>query len=113
MRCAPTTKTKNAAIMTDLEIALKKQRLLIKSEQLRNEFGRNGLGVKPVFQVADAGVAGARWLQRHPEVVVGVAVTLVVARPKTVWRWSRRAYTGWKAWQQLSGFLVQNQSQQR
>ena len=100
-------------VMTNLEIALKKQRLLMKSEQLREEFGRNGLGVKPVFHVADMGVAGAQWIKRHPEVIAGVAVTLVVARPMTVWRWGRRAYTGWKTWQQVSGFLVKNRPQQR
>jgi hypothetical protein len=99
--------------MNSLEIALKKQRLLIKSQQLRDDFGRNGRGMKPAFQVADAGVAGVRWLQRHPEVVVGVAVTLVVAKPKTVLRWGQRAYTGWKAWQKISGFLEQNRPQQR
>ncbi|MBK7684854.1 MAG: YqjK-like family protein [Rhodocyclaceae bacterium] len=99
--------------MNNLEIALKKQRLLIKSEQLRNEFGRNGRGIKPAFQVADAGVAGVRWLQRHPEVIIGVAVTLVVAKPKAVLRWSQRAYTGWKTWQQISGFLEQNRPPQR
>lgn len=92
--------------MNSLEIALKKQRLLIKSEDLRNEFGYNGRGVEPAFQVADTAVAGVHWLKRHPEVVAGVAVTLVVARPRVVWRWGRRAYTGWKAWQQLSRALT-------
>ena len=88
--------------MDRLEIALKKQRLLIKSESLRNEFGRHGRGIEPAFQVADTAVAGVHWLKRHPEVVAGVAVTLVVARPQVVWRWSKRAYTGWKTWQRIS-----------
>ena len=94
--------------MDRLEIALKKQRLLIKSESLRDEFGRNGRGVEPAFQVADTAVAGVDWLKRHPEVVAGVTVTLVVARPLAVWRWSRRAYTGWKTWQTISGMLNKN-----
>jgi YqjK-like protein len=92
--------------MNNLEIALKKQRLLIKSEELRQEFGRNGRGVEPAFQVADTAVAGANWIKRHPEVVAGVAITVVVARPKLVWKWGKRVYTGWKTWQQLSRVLT-------
>ena len=96
--------------MDRLEIALKKQRLLIKSESLREEVGRNGRGIEPVFLVVDTAVAGVHWLKRHPEVVAGVAVTLVVARPLVVWRWGKRAYTGWKTWQRISGMLNKNPS---
>ena len=88
--------------MNSLDLALKKQRLLLESERLREKFARNGRGVQPAFQAADLAVAGLQWMKRHPEVVVGVAVAFVVARPKTVWRMGRWIYAGWGTWKPIS-----------
>ena len=44
--------------MNSLDLALKKQRLLLESERLREKFARNGRGVQPAFQAADLAVAG-------------------------------------------------------
>jgi len=94
--------------MNSLELALKKQRLLVESKHLREKFERNGRGVEPAFQVADLAVAGVRWVKRHPEVVVGVAVAFVVARPKTVWRVGRWVYAGWGTWKPISELLAKH-----
>ena len=88
-----------------LELALRKQRLQIASEGLRRDFGRHAAGLKPLYVGADLAVEGGRWMRRNPQVVVAVAVALLVARPKRVWRWARRAYIGWQAWRKLRDFL--------
>ncbi|MDP1735676.1 MAG: YqjK-like family protein [Sulfuritalea sp.] len=90
---------------TTLELALKKQRLQIASDALRADFGRYAAGLAPAFTGADLAVDAAHWLRRHPQVVMGAAVALVVARPKRVWRWARRAFFGWQAWRKLSDLL--------
>jgi hypothetical protein len=94
---------------TTLKLALKKQRLQIASETLRAEFGLHAAGLTPAFSGADSVVEGARWLRRHPELVVAAGVALVVIRPKRAWRWARRALIGWQAWRKLSNFLERRQ----
>ena len=94
---------------TALELALKKQRLLITSENLRSDFGRYAAGLAPAFSGADCVVKGARWVSRHPQFVVAAVVALVVARPKRAWRWSRRAFVGWQAWRKVRDLLASRQ----
>lgn len=88
-----------------LELALKKQRLQIASEALRADFGRYAAGLTPAFAGADCAVDAGRWLRRHPQVIVAATIALVVARPRRVWRWTRRAFVGWQAWRKLNDFL--------
>lgn len=88
-----------------LELALKKQRLQMSSDSLRSDVGRHAAGLAPVFSVADSTLEAARWMRRHPQVIVAAAVALAVARPGRAWRWARRAFLGWQAWQKLSRLL--------
>lgn len=90
---------------TALELALKKQRLQIASDTLREEFGRHATGLRPLFSGADHAVDGVRWARKNPQFVVAAGVALLVARPKRAWRWARRAFFGWQAWQKLRQFL--------
>lgn len=92
-----------------LALALKKQRIQIAGESLRAEFGLYAAGLAPVFAGADCAVESARWLRRHPQIVVAATVTLAVIRPKRAWRWGRRAFVGWQAWRKLRGFLEHRQ----
>ena len=90
---------------TVLELALKKQRLQIASDALRDDLGRYATGLRPLFSGADLAVDGVRWARRNPQFVVAAGVALLVARPKRAWRWARRAFFGWQAWQKLRQFL--------
>lgn len=90
-----------------LELALKKQRLQIASAGLRADFGRHAAGLEPAFTGADYVIEGARWVRRHPQVVVAATVALLVIRPTIIWRWGRSAFLGWQAWQRLRDFLEQ------
>ena len=83
---------------TALELALKKQRLQIASEGLRADFGACASGLMPAFIGADMAVAGAHWVRRNPELVVATGVALMVIRPRSAWRWVRRAFFGWQLW---------------
>jgi hypothetical protein len=91
---------------TVLELALKKQRLQIASEALRGDFGRHATGLRPLFSGADLVGDGVRWARRNPQFVVAAGVALLVARPKRAWRWARRAFIGWQAWQKLRDFAT-------
>lgn len=94
---------------TTLELALKKQRLQIASEGLRTDFGRYAAGLAPAFTGADCAVDSMRWMRRHPQVVVATGVALIVARPKRVWSWGRRAFFAWQAWRKLHALLERHE----
>ncbi len=81
-----------------IALALKKQRLLMKSAQLRQALAGQTRPLLPLFAVADRIQLGARWLKRHPALPVAVATALLVARPRAAFRWLRR---GWFLWQTL------------
>ncbi|MDP2822842.1 MAG: YqjK family protein [Sulfuritalea sp.] len=96
-----------------LELALRKQRLQIASESLRTDFGRYAAGLAPAFTGADCVVEGVRWMRRNPQLVVAAGVALVVIRPKSAWRWARRAFVGWQAWRKLRDFSYGHYVQRR
>lgn len=88
-----------------LELALKKQRLQIRSAELRDELARHAVVLAPAFTAADGARAGARWMRTHPQWVAGAAAALAVARPRLLWRWGRRAFVGWQAWRRVQTWL--------
>lgn len=80
-----------------LELALKKQRLQLRSAQLRADFAADAAAFAPLFTAGDRVRNGARWLKSHPEVAVGTGVALLVARPRALMRWARRGLFAWQA----------------
>lgn len=85
-----------------LELALRKQRLQLQSAAQREALVAAAVGIAPLFVAVDAVRDGVRWLKRHPEWLVGGLVALVVAKPRAVARWARRAFFAWQAWRRVS-----------
>ena len=88
-----------------VELALKKQRLQIRSAVLREEFSAYAAGWMPAFALADRGRAALRWLRRHPVVPAAVLAALLAARPRTVLRWAQRGFLAWQALRKLQSVL--------
>ncbi len=80
-----------------VELALKRQRLQIRSAALRADFSSHAAAWRPVFRIADQGQAALLWLRRHPAVPVAVLVALLVARPRALLRWLKRGFFAWQA----------------
>ena len=85
----------------NVERALKKQRLQLESQRLREQATTFASGMAPAFTAAEKMRTGWHWLKAHPAVPVGLAVAVIVVRPALAWRWGRRAWLGWKSWQRL------------
>ena len=81
-----------------VELALKKQRLQIRSAALRAELAGHAAGLAPWFAAGDRVRDGAQWLRRHPAPAVAVIVALAVARPRAIYRLARRSFVGWQLW---------------
>lgn len=88
-----------------VELALRKQRLQLKSAALRSEFAGHAMVIAPLFAVGDRARNGALWLRRHPEVAAIAVVALLVARPRPLFRWARRGVVAWQAWSRIRAWL--------
>ena len=88
-----------------LELALRKQRLQLRSIALREQWAGHAAGLRPLLDGADRVGDGVRWLRGHPQILIAGAVALLVARPKAVWRWGRRGLAGWEVWRQANHWL--------
>ena len=87
----------------EVELALKKQRLQMRSAELRDTFAGYAATWAPVFAVGDKVQAGWIWLRRHPALPVATLVAVLVARPRSVFRWVKRGYIAWQALRKLNG----------
>lgn len=87
--------------MNTLELALKKQRLIIKSAALRASLAEDAAPLRPLFSAADRVVAGIHWVQSRPQAVLAAVAALAIIRPRLLWRWGRRSLVLWKAWQKV------------
>lgn len=79
-----------------LELALKKQRLALRSASLRQSLAADGQPLVPVFATADKVVDGVHWLQERPVVLAAAAALVVVLKPRAVLRWGRRGFFAWR-----------------
>ena len=99
----------NATDARLLELALKKQRLQFDSDTHRTAATEALRFVPPLCAGADRLRDGLHWLAERPAVPVAAGVALLVARPRGVLRWGRRAWFGWQAWRRardLAGDLL-------
>jgi len=92
----------------DIELALKKQRLQLRSAALREQMAEQAKVLDPVFLAADRVGNAIGWLRRHPELIVAALVAIAVARPRRAFRWARRAFFAWQTWRRLQNWQAQN-----
>jgi hypothetical protein len=90
----------------DLERALKKQRLILRSAELRAALAEDGEPLLPLFAAGDYVAEGVAWLKARPRWLVAGLVAFVVARPSRLLRWGRRGFFLWRAVRRLRQFAV-------
>lgn len=96
--------------MTEVELALAKQRLHLEIAGQRLALAQYTAGLRPAFEAADQVRAGFRWLSHHPEAVAGGVAVLAVARPgarRFLWRWGRRSFFLWRLWRESDRWLAE------
>lgn len=89
-----------------VELALKKQYLQIRSAALREACADYAVGLTPIFTFADRVHNGYIWLRRHPVLPVAALVALLVSRPRAVLRWIKRGFFVWQALHKLGSVIA-------
>lgn len=96
-----------------VELALKKQRLQIRSAVLREDFAAYAAGLQPALALVDRGRSALRWLRRHPLLPMVAMVALLVSHPRAALRWVQRGFFAWQTLSKLRGALQQNPTRNR
>ncbi|HRH74765.1 YqjK-like family protein [Zoogloea sp.] len=79
-----------------VELALRKQRLQTRSAAQREALVHHAQAFTPVFAGVDRVVNGVLWARDNAPILSGLAIFLVVARPRAALRWVRRGWLGWQ-----------------
>jgi hypothetical protein len=81
------------------QLARRRQQLLLRSGELRQQLSRDAQVLAPWLGAADGVRSASAWLQRHPEWVAAAVATLVVLKPRRVLSLGLKGWSGWKMWQ--------------
>ncbi len=76
-------------------LALRHQRLVARSGQLRQEWVRQVQVLQQPLSLADRALTGLNWLARHPLWPLGTVLVVLVLRPRRALRWGGRVWWAW------------------
>jgi hypothetical protein len=88
-----------------LELALRKQRLLARSDEQRAAVAQAYQRWQGPARIVDRGWAVAQFLRAHPAVVAVAVVVAMVVRRRNIVTWAGRGLMAWRAWRSLSRWL--------
>ncbi|MDR2240169.1 MAG: YqjK-like family protein [Zoogloeaceae bacterium] len=91
----------------NVELALKKQRLQLRAAAQRVMILHALESAAPAFnaveKIRSGWNSGWKWAKTHPAWLAGIAVALLVARPRSFSRWAKRGFLAWQTWRKLRG----------
>ncbi len=86
---------------TLLRIAVRRERIVAQVALQRQILSQNVEPWRMPLAVADQAITVVRYLKRHPEGIVGIAVLLVALRPRRIATWLERGWISWQILQSL------------
>ena len=96
------------ARMSSVELAARREQLLLRSAQLREQLGAGTGVLRPAFRAADRVRGGVDRVREHPGVWLVLAAGLAgfaVVRPRLVMSLGLRAWSGWQLVRQARPLL--------
>lgn len=83
------------------ELAKRRQQLMARSGQLRQQVANQAVGLQLALSWMDRLQDAWRWIQANPLPVLGGVFGLAVWRPRRALHWAWRAWSGWQWLQRL------------
>jgi YqjK-like protein len=90
----------------EFALALRQQRLLLRSEALRGTIALQAQVLEAPFATADQVRAIAAWVYAQRVWFAGAAVVVLVVRPRRAWRVARFAWWLWRSARRARGWLA-------
>jgi len=90
------------------ELLRHRERLLLRSAMLRQDWSQQVQVLRAPLGVADQARAATRWLVQHPEWPLGAAVLLVLLRPGRVLRWASYAWQGYGVYRRVQRVMARS-----
>ena len=87
------------------ENRIKREQLLVRSDELRQRLGQQALVLRNPLALADKIRNGYHWLMAHPQLLLLPVAVTVALRPRRVVGWALRAWWGWRLWRRVQGLL--------
>jgi hypothetical protein len=87
------------------EVLRRRERLVLRSDQLRVTWSDQVQVLRTPLGVADKARSATQWLLQHPEWPLGVAALLVVLRPGRALRWASYAWQGYALYRRVQRVL--------
>ncbi len=85
----------------NFDLERERARLVAMCAVQRADIGTAVLQLRGPLKIADAGLAGARYLRDRP-LLLGVAVAALAAtRTRGPWKWVKRGFVAWRAYRSL------------
>ena len=94
--------------MNNDDLAVRQQRLLVRSAQLRLVLSDQALVLRRPLGLADQAQSGLQWLYRNPQWPLGALVLVVLVRPRRAIVWAGRLWWTWKSLKQARHWLNQH-----
>lgn len=91
--------------MSRTALALRQQRLLQRSAELRSAMGTHTLPFEKPLLLADRAWWALLWLRKNPQWPVGALLLTAVLRPKRTLVWGTRLWWVWRTLQRTSLLL--------
>lgn len=86
-----------------IELALRKQTLLLECATQRQRLAQHAEGLKPLFTGADRGLDALHWIRQHPALVTTASAVILLLRPRFLWRMGLRGLYFWRLAKTLRG----------
>lgn len=87
-----------------IEIALRKGRLIARAEAQRAAIGQSVVQLRGPIEIADRGLAAARFLRAHPVLVAAAVAAVVALRGRGLLSLAGRAFSVWRLWRTVSAW---------
>ncbi len=98
----------------DFDPALRQQRILARSAELRASVAQQAQGFKKPLALADKARDGLQWVYQNPVLPLGVGLVLAFALPKrTMLVWGSRLWGAWTAYGRVRNVVAPEQRRSR